>query len=653
MKPALVLVDVQADYLAVAGLQPPRDELIARLGHLLAAARARQIPVLHVWTTVSRANDQRLPHWKQAGRWQCEAGTPGHATPGPLLPLPPEILIHKTGFNSFASGELESALRRAGCDAVWLAGLHVHACVRTAAVESLERNFHVAIVAEAVASNDPVHAAATLRWLAQRCVEIDNGAVLLARLDGDSPSGLIHRSPRDANEVLFSVPNASGEEITAAAQAAHAAGPGWRALDCAVRRRAIGELAGLLESHAADLARQMALEIGKPVRHGAEEVRRTIQNLRDVIRRVPEDGAERTLAAGRVRCVPLGVVAVISAWNNPVAIPLGKLAPALAYGNTVVWKPAPVAMRLSVALAELIQQAGFPPGVVNLVQGDHRVAQELAGRAEISAVTLTGSAAAGFALAEVCARRVIPFQAELNGNNAAIVWDDADLEFAAAQVAWGAFAFAGQRCTANRRVIVPASLLEDFLSRLHAATARLPWGDPLADATEIGPVINTAKRAELEGMIQRAQASGAAMHVRSPHAHRTGESWVAGGAYAAPVIVCCERAGHELVQEETMSPLLVVQPARDFEHALALCNGVRQGLAAALFSSSRERQQQFLAEAEAGILKLNSTTAGVDVALPFGGWKTSGVGPPEHGEADRLFYTRLQAVYGFPDPSGA
>lgn len=649
MKSALVLVDAQADYLNAAGLQPPREEFVARIARLLKAARQHRVPVFHVWTTVDRANDRRLPHWRQTGRWLCEAGTPGHATPEPLRPLPGEIVVHKTGFSSFADGELEPALRDRECDSLLLAGLHLHACVRTAAVEGLERGFRVAIAEDGIASNDAIHAAATRRWLTERCVEFENSAAWLAKLDGVSGGGIAHRSPAHTAEVLFSVVNTGTEEIAAAAQVAQAAGPAWRRTDYCERLRILERLATLLVSQGPDIARQMAVEIGKPVRHGAEEVRRTADNLRDVIRRVPDELAIRKSPAGVVRCEPLGAVALVSAWNNPVAIPLGKLAPALAYGNTVVWKPAPAADRITGALEKLFREAGLPPGVLRVVHGDHRVAMDLVAHDEIAAVTLTGSAGAGFALAETCARRVIPFQAELNGNNAAIVWDDADLDFAAAQVAWGAFAFAGQRCTANRRVIVPAPMLEDFLSRLEAAAGRLPWGEPLDPATEIGPVISIGKRDELAELVVRAQASGAAKRTIFPHAARANAEFVQRGAYAQPVIICCEQAQHELVQEETMSPLLVVQPARDFAHALDLCNGVRQGLAAALFSTSRERQQQFLGQAQAGILKLNSTTAGVDVALPFGGWKSSGTGPAEHGEADRLFYTRLQAVYGFPE----
>ena len=164
--------------------------------------------------------------------------------------------------------------------------------------------------------------------------------------------------------------------------------------------------------------------------------------------------------------------------------------------------------------------------------------------------------------------------------------------------------------------------------------------------TDIGPVIHAGKRDDLIALVTGAQADGGAHRVEFLFPARASETWVAAGAYAQPVIAGCDQPSHPLVQEETMSPLLVVQRAEDFEHALALCNGVRHGLAAALFTQTGALREKFLAECRAGILKLNTSTAGADVALPFGGWKASGIGPPEHGEGDRLFFTRMQAVYG-------
>jgi acyl-CoA reductase-like NAD-dependent aldehyde dehydrogenase len=445
--------------------------------------------------------------------------------------------------------------------------------------------------------------------------------------------------------VLFEVPIAGADEIEAVTAAAKDAGVAWRRRPPLFCPSLFEEVAKRLEAAAPELARQMAVEIGKPLAHGLEEVRRAAGNVRDVIRRAANFQRQTRETAGVVRHQPLGVVAIISPWNNPVAIPVGKIMPALIYGNPVVWKPAPAATGISRTVMNLLHQSGVPADAVQLLTGDHTTAQQLASNKNVAAVTLTGSASAGHALQEICARRFAPLQAELGGNNAAIVWNDADRPQAAAQIARGAFGFAGQRCTANRRVIVSKKSSGKFLRELKAAAEKLVWGDPLKKTTDLGPVLHAGKRDEHTALIQAAANSGAAHRVDWLFEKRAPESWVQAGAYAQPAMVCCDRPEHALIQEETMSPLLVVQCADDFPHALALCNGVRHGLVAALFSQSPALQQKFLAEARAGILKLNSATAGADASLPFGGWKASGLGPPEHGEGDRLFYTRMQAVY--------
>jgi acyl-CoA reductase-like NAD-dependent aldehyde dehydrogenase/nicotinamidase-related amidase len=646
MKPALLLVDLQADFLNSTGLQPASESLIGRATVLLHGCRQKKIPVIHIWTTVHRDNDQRLPHWKKTNRWHCVAGTAGHEPPAPLQPLKKETVIHKRGFNGFAGGKLDAALKKINGNTVILAGVHLHACVRTAAVESLERGLHVFVAEDAVASNDPVHAAATRRWLAERGVEFISTNEIFSRLDGNAPSRLIHRSPRETKKILFEIPIAGVDEIAAATISAQSAWKLWRQTSLRSRRKILERVATRLEAAAPALASQMAIEIGKPISHGLEEVRRAANNVRDVIRRAATFKFEEWESAGLVRHQPLGVVALISPWNNPVAIPVGKIAPALIYGNAVVWKSAPAATRISENVLRLLKESGVPADLVRLLTGDHTTAQKLAADENINAVTLTSSASAGFAIQEICARRFLPLQAELSGNNAAIVWDDADLKEAARQIAWAAFGFAGQRCTANRRVIVSAAIFKIFLRELKLAAEKLNWGDPLEKSTDIGPVIHVGKRDEQADSIQAAQNSDARLQVEFLFEKRAKESWTKSGAYAQPVMVCCDDPNHPLVQEETMSPLLVVQRAETFELALQLCNGVRHGLVAALFSSSTKLQAQFLAEAQAGMLKINSATAGVDVSLPFGGWKMSGLGPPEHGDGDRLFYTRMQAVYG-------
>lgn len=642
---ALLLVDLQHDYLAAPGLEPPAAAVVARSAALLQGCRRFRLPVIHVWTTVDPNNDRRLPHWRQADRWMCVSGTAGHRPPEALLPLAGEPVVNKVGFNPFASGELDAALRHAGCDTVIVAGLHLHACVRTAAVECLERGYAVRIASDAVASNDPLHSESSRRWLSARSVRFLPVSSALALVEGGAEPALVHRSPRRLSEILFEVPVADAAEVAAAAAAARDGGTQWRRLAPAARAAVLSALADGLDHAAPQLAAQMAVEIGKPLSHGLEETRRAAANVRDVVRRAAVFQPSEREPGGVVRHRPWGVVALISPWNNPVAIPVGKIAPALVYGNTVVWKPAPAAHRISLAVLELLRQAGVPSDAVRMVPGDGSTGRLLASDANVAAVTLTGSRLAGYSAQEICARRAVPLQAELSGNNAAIVWDDADFAHAAAQVAWGAFGFAGQRCTANRRVIVHAPHFEALLAELKAAAERLVWGDPLDAATEIGPVIDAAKRDEMAALLAGAETDGAAHRVELPQRTRAAEPWTRDGAYVQPVIAGCDRPAHPLVQEETMSPLLVVQRADDFAHALALSNGVRHGLAAAIFTNSEELRERFLEQATAGILRFNSSTTGADITLPFGGWNHSGLGPPEHGQADRLFYTHLQAVY--------
>ncbi|MDF2376572.1 MAG: aldehyde dehydrogenase family protein [Verrucomicrobiales bacterium] len=646
MKPILLLIDLQWDFLQNDGLLPERTRLIAAAETLLKRARKVCLPVVHVRTTVRREDDRRLPHWRKSDRWLCVEGSPGHAAPHPLQPVEGEAVIDKTGFNGFANGELDRALRESGGDTVVLAGVHLHACVRAIATECLERGYEVRMAEDAVGSYDPVHAAAVRRWLAARCVSFEPGLQALTRDPASRPRVLVHRSPRHSRETLFEMPIAGSKKVAGAVAAAKNEGHHWRETSMNARWEVLEKLASGLEAAAPDLARQMAEQLGKPIGHAREEVRRTAGNIRDVIRRAVTVPLDRDEAAGRVRSRPLGTVAIISPWNNPLAIALGKIAPALIYGNTVVWKPAPAAWPISQAALELLSRTGVPRDAVRLLPGDSSTAQSLAGHPDIDAVTVTGALTAGYAIQEICARSVRPIQAELNGNNAAIVWTDADLKQAARQIAWGAFGFAGQRCTANRRVVVATECLEKFLEELVAAGESIAWGDPLDEKTEIGPMIHAGRRDEHEFRVENAEADGGAHRVLRLQADRARELAATGGAYAQPVIACCDLPDHPLVQEETMSPLLVVQAARDFDHALELCNGVAQGLAAALFSGSEDLKQVFLREARAGILKFNSSTTGVDSSMPFGGWKLSGIGPPEHGDGDRLFYTRLQAVYG-------
>jgi acyl-CoA reductase-like NAD-dependent aldehyde dehydrogenase/nicotinamidase-related amidase len=667
MNPLLLLVDLQNDYLAAPGLEPAAPEIVRGATRLLDGARLRGLRIAHVRTSIDPDADDRMPHWKARGRWMCVRGTPGESSPPALSERPGEEVLTKIFFSAFGSPRLEPLLSSTSTDTLFVAGVHLHGCVRATVLDAYERGLAVWIAEDAVGSDDPLHAAITRRYLEGRAARFASSEALLSLADGESrrratlvlpvakigereisadSDGPIHRSPRDG-ATLFAVPSAGAEVVREAVERAGLAGDAWRKLPGEERRSVLGRWADRLEAEADDLSRALAVEVGKPRAEGRQEVRRSAELLRSA----PAAAVEPWTRGGPEsfwRRVPVGVVAAVTPWNNPIAIPLGKIAPALSLGNAVVWKPAPAASRMALRVLEIGRETGLPAGLVNLVCGDHRAAARLLEQEAVGAVSLSGSSMAGWSAQEACARRRVPLQAELGGNNAAIVWEGADVPRAARAIARGAFSFAGQRCTANRRAVVFDRLFDSFLEALHRATADLCWGDPLDPATEVGPLISAEARDRVAAALDRARPD--AELLLTPHAVAPPPN--GDGFYLSPAIVVGARPDAEIVQEETFGPVLVVQRARDFEEALALGDGVRQGLVGALFAGEEPIAARFLEAARAGVLKRERATAGTDASAPFGGWKFSGLGPPERGPGDLEFFTRVQTLYGEPGIPG-
>jgi acyl-CoA reductase-like NAD-dependent aldehyde dehydrogenase len=616
MRPALVLLDLQYDFLNSPTLQPPAGELIGQAASLLQRCREASVPVIHVWTTVRRENDRRMPHWKEMDKWICVDGTPGHATPAPLCPQSSEAILHKSFFTAFEDGTLEKVLRRLNADTIWLAGVHLHSCIRATAVDAYQRGLTVKIVADAVGSYDSLHAAVTRRYLESRVATFVTANELFAAL---------------------AKPNESAkDEISRATANARIAWLNWRNSPLDIRVELLARIASSIELDAPALATQIATEVHKPIRYATGEVSRAVALVKATARHADEPLQRKCGEHSILRYRPRGVVAMLTPWNNPIAIPFGKIAPALLYGNAIVWKPSPAAYSTANRAVNLLESAGCPAGLVSVVHGGSATAEHLLADEGIDAVMLTGSVSSGSSAQAICAERHVPLQAELGGNNAAIVWSDTDLETAAFAVAEGAFGFAGQRCTANRRVIVERACWDGFFKQLERAVSSLCCGAALNPETRVGRMISAKKREQVVALVSRTEDAWPVVL----RGHSFDDP-----AFYPPTVVCCDDPGHELVQEETFGPLMVLQPASDFDHALRLCNGVRYGLVAALFSDNPDRRTRFLDDAQAGILKINSTTADADAEAPFGGWKASGIGPPEHGRSNREVYSRTQAVY--------
>ena len=314
----------------------------------------------------------------------------------------------------------------------------------------------------------------------------------------------------------------------------------------------------------------------------------------------------------------------------------------MALGNGVVWKPALECAATSRALIESLEHedVGVPPGLVSLVFGDATTARALVALDAVNAVTVTGSTRTGREGAAACGARITRLQAELGGNNAVLVTRDCDWPAAAREVALHAFGYAGQGCTATRRVVVPADIEEAFVAELEQAALGLAVGEPRREATAVGPMISMGRRRRVERRIELARREGARVFRTELEAGLAER-----GCWMAPTVVRGLSEGAALVQEETFAPLLVVQTARDFEDALRLCNAVPAGLVASIYSDDPAARARFLDTVEAGVVRINLPTRGLHLEAPFGGWKESSLGPPEHGVWDLDFYTRWQAVY--------
>ena len=625
MKPLLVLVDLQNDFLSTAGLEPSAGTTTERASCLLKYCRNRGLPVVHIQTTVSREKDHRMQHWKEAKLWRCEEGTHGHEPPKELAPVGGEIIIHKTGFSAFQSGEFDHAIRTIGADTLLIAGIHLHACVRQTAIDAYQQGYRVMIAEDTVASNDPLHAAITRRYLEARCIGFEpvHSIIEQLQLSGECASKTAAPPVRDTVARAEAFLKA-GFQTTAE-----------------TRIQLVEKLASKLVEHHAELTDRIVNDVGKPIRYARVEVHKTSEMLLDIVRCFRTLPLQDDLQAATLRYRPHGVVAVITPFNNPLYIALGKVVPAVLYGNAAIWKAAPVALKLSKRVVEIMRESGWPDGMVTLLAGGRREAMALMSDECVRAVTLTGSLDAGYTAKEICDRRSIPLQAELGGNNAAIVWSDADLNHAAKSIASGAFEMTGQRCTANRRVIVHEDCRQAFMDLLIHHVKPMKWGDPKGEETQIGPVISERQQQKIKTMIERAeQALGPAIQPlgNMPPAEE--------GHWVPPTIVCCDDPNAEIVQEETFGPVLVVQTAKSWDQAMRLCNGVRQGLSAAIFTNTDSIKTRFLEEAETGILKINQSTADAAIGIPFGGWKASGAGVPEHGHFDREFFTRPQTIYG-------
>ncbi|GAA1946628.1 aldehyde dehydrogenase family protein [Kitasatospora viridis] len=438
-------------------------------------------------------------------------------------------------------------------------------------------------------------------------------------------------NPADPTDLVVEVPAAGAEGVTAAVARARAAQPGWLASGAAARSAALGKAADAIAGQAEELAELMLREVGKPLSEARGEVARAAAILRYYAQApFAAGGAVHETAAGAgllfTRRRPYGVAGLVTPWNFPLAIPVWKLAPALAVGNTAVLKPAPEATALGLRLAELMD---LPADVLTVVPGGAEEGGALVGAADI--VSFTGSTAVGSAVVRGCAERGVPVQAEMGGVNAAIVLPGADIEQAAAHLAYAIAGYAGQKCTATSRVIAVGDAYQPLREALAKA---LP-------AVEGGPVINEAARDRLAGAVSSALADGAVAVTGGQVPDRAG--W-----FIEPTLLESVPQGHPLLGEEFFGPLAVLLPAADLDEAVALANSTRHTLSASVHTTELDVAMAAADRLAAGMVRINAPSSGVDFHLPFGGSGAASYGPREQGQAALDFYTSSRTVSLLP-----
>jgi alpha-ketoglutaric semialdehyde dehydrogenase len=465
----------------------------------------------------------------------------------------------------------------------------------------------------------------------------------------ESVSGKTIASINPANkEVVGYVQSSTEEELDKAVEAAHSAKKTWRKLGQSARGELLFKTANILEDNLDEIAESLTKEMGKTLPEAKGETARGIAILRyyagegmrkdgDVI---PSSDKDALMFTKRT---PLGVVGVITPWNFPVAIPIWKIAPALVYGNTIVFKPASEAAVTAAKVVECFAKAGFPEGVVNFVTGSgSTIGEGLINHPNLNGITFTGSESVGQRVARAASARGIKFQLEMGGKNPVIVTKDADIDQAVEAVISGGFRSSGQKCTASSRVIVESSVYDEFKHKLIEETSKIKVGNGLEEGIWMGPCASESQFDTFKKYVEKGKQEGA----RLVHGGEvlTGEQYDK-GFFVTPAIFDEVTAEMAIAQDEIFGPFIAIIRAHDLEEAIELANNTKYGLSASIFTTNISSLLEFIDEIEAGLVRINAESAGVELQAPFGGMKASSSGSREQGEAAKEFYTAIKTVF--------
>jgi alpha-ketoglutaric semialdehyde dehydrogenase len=462
-------------------------------------------------------------------------------------------------------------------------------------------------------------------------------------------SATANRNPSNLADVVGEYAQADATQANDAIAAAARAFNAWASSSIQERANSLDKIGSEILARKDELGRLLSREEGKTLPEGVGEVVRAGQIFRffagEVVRAAGEKlPSVRPGVEIEITREPIGVIGIITPWNFPIAIPAWKIAPALAYGNTVVFKPADFVPGSAWALSDIISRSGIPPGVFNLVMGRGSVVGEsMVNHPGVAAISFTGSVSTGRAIAAKAVARMAKLQLEMGGKNPLVILDDADLATAVNVAVQGAYYSTGQRCTASSRLIVTAGIHDRFLNALADKVKSLKVDDALAPGTDIGPVVDQSQLDQDLRYLEIGRGEGAKLLLGGERLKRQHD-----GYYLAPAVFSEATNGMRISREEIFGPVASVIEAKDYDEALAFANDTEFGLSAGIVTTSLKHASHFKRNAQAGMVMVNVPTAGVDYHVPFGGRKGSSYGPREQGRYAAEFYTVVKTAYIAP-----
>ncbi|MBD7938359.1 MULTISPECIES: alpha-ketoglutaric semialdehyde dehydrogenase GucD [Cytobacillus] len=454
-------------------------------------------------------------------------------------------------------------------------------------------------------------------------------------------------NPAAPEEIVGHIQLSTKEDLDKAVEAAKNAQKTWRGLSGSERGEILYKVAAIMEERLEEIAECATREMGKTLAETKGETKRGIailkyyagEGMRKVGDVIPSTDNEALMFTTRV---PLGVVGVITPWNFPVAIPIWKVAPALIYGNTVVIKPASESAVTFAKIAKCFADAGLPKGVLNMVTGSGTiVGGGIAAHPEIKGITFTGSNAVGKSIAHEAMKRGAKYQLEMGGKNPVIVAGDADIELAVDAVIKGAFLSTGQKCTATSRVIVEETIYDRFIKKLIAETKKITIGAGIHADSWMGPCASETQYKSVLQAIQTGINEGAKLILGG----KPYEDKVNNGYFIEPTIFEVADQNIAIAREEIFGPVIALMKVSSMERAIDLANDSAYGLSASIFTGNITRMLKFVQEMEAGLIRVNAESAGVELQAPFGGMKESSSHSREQGEAAKEFFTSIKTVF--------